>query len=112
MQLKDKLSTNKLTDLLTAAGMVATYFCINQALLGFYAEENLTEIQPMTELQRKQPRSCTNSFSGKRLSILASCMANLSEFHIVFSSRALIRLNKDAFEGHLCQTVNNFVKQN
>ena len=23
----------------------------------------------------------------------------------------LIRLNKDAFEGHLCQTVNNFVKQ-
>ena len=30
----------------------------------------------------------------------------------MFSSSTLIRLNKDAFEGHLCQTVNNFVKQN
>ena len=39
-------------------------------------------------------------------------MTNLSKFHIVFSSIALIRLNKDAFEGHLCQTVNNSVKQN
>ena len=37
-------------------------------------------------------------------------MANLSKFHVVFSSSTLIRLNKDAFEGHLCQTVNNFVK--
>ena len=43
---------------------------------------------------------------------LASCMANLSKFHVVFSSSTLICLNKDAFEGHLCQTVNNFVKQN
>ena len=49
---------------------------------------------------------------GKRLSILASCMTNLSKFYIVFSSSALIRLNKDTFEWHLCQTVNNFVKQN
>ena len=48
----------------------------------------------------------------KRLSILASCMANLSKFHVVFFSSTLIRLDKDAFEGHLCQTVNNFVKQN
>ena len=39
-------------------------------------------------------------------------MANLSKFHVVFSSSSLIRLNKDTFEGHLCQTVNNFVKQN
>ena len=39
-------------------------------------------------------------------------MANLSKFHVVFSSSAIIRLDKDAFEGHLCQTVNNFVKQN
>ena len=46
------------------------------------------------------------------MSILASCMTNLSKFHVVFSSSTLIRLNKDAFEGHLCQTVNNFVKQN
>ena len=40
-------------------------------------------------------------------------MANLSKFHVVFSSSTLklIRLDKDAFEGHLCQTVNNFVKQ-
>ena len=38
-------------------------------------------------------------------------MANLSKFHVVFSSSSLIRLDKDAFEGHLCQTVNNFVKQ-
>ena len=46
------------------------------------------------------------------MSILASCMTNLSKFHIVFSSRTIIRLNKEAFKGHLCQTVNNFVKQN
>ena len=58
------------------------------------------------------PVPCTNSFREKRLSILASCMTNLSKFHIVFYSSALIRLNKDACEGHLCQTVNNFVKQN
>ena len=38
-------------------------------------------------------------------------MANRSKFH-VFSSSALIRLDKDGFEGHVCQTVNNFVKQN
>ena len=47
----------------------------------------------------------------KQLSILASYMTNLSKFHIVFSSSTLIRLDKDDFEGHLCQTVNNFVKQ-
>ena len=40
-------------------------------------------------------------------------MANLSKFHVVFSSSTLIHLDKDAFEGHLCQTVNIFfVKQN
>ena len=39
-------------------------------------------------------------------------MANMSKFHVVFSSSTLIRLDKDAFEGHLCLTVNNFVKQN
>ena len=39
-------------------------------------------------------------------------MANLSKFHVVFSSSTLIRLDKDAFEGHLCQTVDNFVKHN
>ena len=39
-------------------------------------------------------------------------MANLSKFHAVFTSSTLIRLDKDAFEGHLCQTINNFVKQN
>ena len=39
-------------------------------------------------------------------------MDNLSKFHVVFSSSTVVRLNKDAFEGHLCQTVNNFVKQN
>ena len=33
---------------------------------------------------------------------------------MVFSSSTLIRLDKDAFnfKGHLCQTINNFVKQN
>ena len=67
----------------------------------------------MTELQRNcKPVPCTNSFRKKRLSILASCMANLSKFNVVFSSSTRIRLDKDAFEGHLCQTVNNFVKQN
>ena len=49
---------------------------------------------------------------GKKLSILSSCMANPSKFHVVFSYSTLIRLNKDAFEGHLCQTINNFVKKN
>ena len=39
-------------------------------------------------------------------------MAILSKFHAVFSSSTLIRLDKDAFEGHLCQTVSSFVKQN
>ena len=34
-------------------------------------------------------------------------MANLSKFDIVFSSSTLIRHNKDAFEGHSCQTVHN-----
>ena len=43
---------------------------------------------------------------------LVVCMANLSKFHVVFSSSTIIRLDKDAFEGHLCQTFNNFVKQN
>ena len=43
---------------------------------------------------------------------MASCMDTLSKFHAVFSSSTLIRLDKDAFEGHLCQTDNNFVKQN
>ena len=52
-----------------------------------------------------KPVPCTNSFREKRLSILASCMANLSKFHVICC-------DKDAFEGHLCQTVNNFVKQN
>ena len=51
----------------------------------------------------------TNRFREKRLSILANSMTNLSEFNYVFSFRVRIRLNKDAFEGHLCQTVNNFV---
>ena len=48
----------------------------------------------------------------KTLSILASCMANLSKFQVVFFSSTLIRLNKDAFEGHLCQTINTVVKKN
>ena len=37
------------------------------------------------------------------MSILASCMTNLSVFRIVFSSSALIRLNKDAIEEQWCQ---------
>ena len=63
-------------------------------------------------LSESKPFPCTNSFREKRLSILASWMANLFKFHAVYSSSTLIRLDKDAFEGHLCQTVNNFVKQN
>ena len=39
-------------------------------------------------------------------------MTNLSKFHSVFSSSSLICLNRYAFEGHFCQTINNFVKQN
>ena len=56
----------------------------------------------MMELQRKQARSM----------LVVVVWPNLSKFHVVFSSSALIRLYKDTFEGHLCQTVNNFVKQN
>ena len=59
-----------------------------------------------------KPVPCTNIFREKRLSILASCMANLFKLHAVFSSSTIIRLDKDAFEGHLCHTVNKFVKQN
>ena len=59
-----------------------------------------------------KPVPCTNSFREKRLCILASCVANLSKFHAVFSSSTLICLDKDAFEGRLCHIVNNFVKQN
>ena len=43
-------------------------------------------------------------------------MANLSKFNVVFSFSTLIYSTsfcfKDALEGHLCQTFNNFVKQN
>ena len=39
-------------------------------------------------------------------------MTNLSKFHIVFSSSGLICINKYAFEGYLCLTINTFVKQN
>ena len=42
--------------------------------------------------------------------ILSSCMTNPSEFLIELTSCALIHLNKDTFEGHMCQTVDNFVK--
>ena len=60
-----------------------------------------------------KPVPCTNNFRKKWLSILAKCMTNLSKFHVVFSSSStLIHLDKDAFEGHLCQTVNNLLKQN
>ena len=58
------------------------------------------------------PVPCTNSFRKKQLSILTSCMANVSKVHVVFSLSTLICLNKDTFEGHLYHTVNNFVKQN
>ena len=59
-------------------------------------------------LKKSWPKhTCTNSLREKRMSILASCIINLSELHIVFSSSVLIRLSKDAFEEHLCQTVNN-----
>ena len=77
-------------------------------------------VHPMAVLNAALCMTC--SVAG-RLSILASCMTNLSKFPIVFSSVVvvvrlwkevilfssitLIRLNKDAFEGHLCQTVNN-----
>ena len=61
---------------------------------------------------KSKPVSCTNGFRKNILPILASCMTNLSEFHIVFSSNALLCLNKYAFEGHFWQVVNNFVKHN
>ena len=34
------------------------------------------------------------------------------KFLHISQESTLVRLGKDAFEGHLCQTVNNFVKQN
>ena len=72
----------------------------------------LSKSSQWQSFNESKPVPCTNSFRKKLLSILDSCMANLSKFHIVFSSSTLIHLNKDAFEVHLCQTVNNFVKQN
>ena len=38
-------------------------------------------------------------------------MTNQSEFHVMFSSSVLLRLNKDAFDGHVCQTINNGSKR-
>ena len=55
-----------------------------------------------------KPVPRTNSL-GKRLTILASWMTNLSKFLIVFTSCALRLLNKDAFEGHFCQTVDIYI---
>ena len=54
----------------------------------------------------------SNCFRKKRLSILASCMANLSKFHVVFSSSTLIRLNKDAFEGTCAKPLIILYKRN
>ena len=51
--------------------------------------------------------SCDRSVSIFRRTLLGLC-----KFHVVFYSSTLIRLDKDAFKGDLCQTVNNFVKQN
>ena len=48
----------------------------------------------------------------KRLSIQASCMAICLNYILWFFSSDRIRLKKDAFEGHLCQTINTFVKHN
>ena len=56
-------------------------------------------------LQRNQGLSCTNSFRENDCLYCHRCMTNLFHFHI--SSSALIRLNKDALEGHLCQNVHN-----
>ena len=61
---------------------------------------------------RRQPYDDWTAVSDSIFHRLASCMANLSKFYAVFSSSTLIRVDMDAFEGHLCQTVNNFVKQN
>ena len=72
----------------------------------------LSKYSQLRSFSESKPVPCTNSFRKKRLSILAICMANLSKFHVVFSSSTLIRPDKDAVEGPLCQTVNNFVKQN
>ena len=38
-------------------------------------------------------------------------MTNLYEFLIVVSPSARVHLNNDDFAGHLCQTINNVVKQ-
>ena len=53
---------------------------------------------------------------------LCVCGTKETEIHVIFSckfyglvygqSSNLIRLDKDASEGHLCQIVNNFVKHN
>ena len=43
---------------------------------------------------------------------MASCMTNLYEFLIVVSPSVRVHLNNVDFAGHLCQTINNVVKQN
>ena len=69
-----------------------------RTILGYYAEGMnaiLKKIRPKYSQWRSfnesKPITCTNSFREK---LLASCMTNLSEFHIVFSSSALIRLRR------------------
>ena len=85
-----------------------------RTLLGYCAEGMHANLNTTNDgaSAKASPFHALIVLGKKRLSILASCIANLSKFHVVFSSSTLIRLDKDAFEGHLCQTVNNFVKQN
>ena len=54
----------------------------------------------VTLLRNKFTIQACQFFRKKRLSILASCMANQSKFHIVFSSSRLFLLNNKIFTFH------------
>ena len=87
-------------------------FCIQQdpsmVLCGRDAHQFKGNFDLITASKSK-PVPYTNVFSENNCPYST---INLSEFHIVFSSSAIICFNKDEFGGHLCQAVNNFVKQN
>ena len=46
------------------------------------------------------------------MKVIVSVKTNLSTFSMVFTSCAIVNLNKDAFKGHFCQTVDHFVEKN
>ena len=102
------LTENKLSYVCSWLTMTDSDSIFRRTVLGYYVE-GMHAIFDLNTANYGAPAKASPFHAlivlGKRLSILDSCMANLSKFHVVFSSSTFIRLN-------LCQTVNNFVKHN